>query len=131
MAGEGIANKRRGDRHESAVRNVRPGRRRVPLSGGGSIKGDVQGPYELIQCKSSAQHQRTKYGRGSKEITIHLADLKQMIEEQQLEGKPLSCLNIHYRGESSRYVVMTESQYEEMLDSWIEKYVPWGASNES
>lgn len=120
-------NKQRGASHETRVRNRREGRRKVPLSGAGEIKGDVLSDVELIQCKSSAQTSKTLTGRGAKQITVKLADLLQMQAEQKLEGKPIGIMHLHYKGERKDWVVMSEEQYELFLDCWFnERYRRYG-----
>lgn len=114
----GKRNKDAGRRAEAAVAKRRPDRRVVPLSGAGSIKGDVLGDHELIQVKSSRQYQTTKAGRGSKQITVRLDDLAQMEREAALERKPLAVMYLHFSGERRDWVVMSATQYETLLAAW-------------
>jgi hypothetical protein len=83
------------------------GGKRVPLSGGGSIKGDVIADDVLIECKTG----HTVDANGEKQILIKKDWLLKMKKEAELEGKSIVFLVFRFKGDKTQYVVADSVDY--------------------
>jgi hypothetical protein len=97
----GAANQRRGAAFERRIAKE-VGGRRVPLSGGASIKGDVITPYLLLECKTST----ARNSRGQKSIGLQEEWLLKAEAEAAAEGKRLWALPFFFRGSTRTWVAM-------------------------
>ncbi len=87
--------------------------RRVPLSGAGSIKGDVQTRVSVTECKISHRAD----ARGEKLYTIRKADLEKIEAEAKMEGLPYHRLSFRFAGQGERrsWSILPDSLIDAML----------------
>lgn len=104
-AKRGKQNAQRGKAFERAIAKETGGRR-VPLSGGGSYKGDVTTRYVLLECKTSARVD----AKGERTFTLPEEFMVKAAGEARDEGKLLWALPFHYKGSKHNWVVMDWAQ---------------------
>lgn len=88
------------------------GGKRVPLSGGGSIKGDVLSPEILAECKTS----HLLDSKGNKQIIFKKLWLTKMLAEAKLEGKSIVFLQFRFKGDKSAWVVADSADYVDLVN---------------
>jgi hypothetical protein len=83
------------------------GGKRVPLSGGGSIKGDVIAPDVLVECKTG----HTVDAAGEKQIVFKKDWLIKMKKEAEAEGRSIVFLEFRFKGDKTAWVVASAEDY--------------------
>ena len=76
--------------------------RRVPLSGGGGIAGDVLAAYVIAECKTSHRLDT----QGEKVMTLHKSWLTKIEAEARMEGKPFAITEIRFKGDRTSWTLM-------------------------
>lgn len=85
---------------------------RIPLSGGGSIKGDVKSKIALFECKTS----HTINARGAKQLKLEKDWLVKIEEEARMEGLPFAVLEIRFKGDQKSWMLMNSERMLELLE---------------
>ena len=80
----------------------RLGGKRIPLSGGGTIKGDVLSKHVLAECKTS----HTLNAKGEKVMTLQKEWLVKAEEEARAEGKPFAVTEIRFKGDHRSWMLI-------------------------
>lgn len=83
------------------------GGKRVPLSGGGEIKGDVITRDVLVECKTG----HTLDASGEKQIVFKKDWLLKMKKEAESEGRSIAFLEFRFKGDKSAWVVASAADY--------------------
>lgn len=88
------------------------GGKRVPLSGGGSIKGDVLAPDVLVECKTG----HTLDASGEKQIILKKDWLLKMKKEAQEESKSIAFLEFRFKGDKTAWVIASAEDYIKLVN---------------
>lgn len=83
------------------------GGKRVPLSGGGAIKGDVIAADVLVECKTG----HTVDASGEKQIVLKKDWLIKMKKEAEAEGKSIVFLVFRFKSDKTQWVVAGSENY--------------------
>ncbi len=88
------------------------GGKRVPLSGGGGIKGDVLARYALAECKTSHRLD----ARGEKVMQLQKGWLTKAEKEAEAEGKPWAVIEIRFKGDHNSWTLMMTDRLVALLN---------------
>lgn len=87
------------------------GGRRVPLSGGGGILGDVLTKHVLAECKTSHRIN----AKGEKFMNLEKGWLIKAGEEALAEGRPWAIIEIRFKNDRTSWTLMDTDKFVDLL----------------